>query len=94
MKIERVTATALNVPLHIDLCGVDKRTTLSACYVEVETDDGLIMALSHRELPIHGVQFHPESIASEHGATILRNFLDLAQQWRSEHQAAALIPSA
>ena len=43
--------------------------------------DGLIMGLSHRTAPTHGVQFHPESIASEHGATILRNFLDLAAAW-------------
>jgi len=44
--------------------------------------DGLIMAASHRTLPIHGVQFHPESIASEHGATLCRNFLDLAGDWK------------
>jgi anthranilate synthase/aminodeoxychorismate synthase-like glutamine amidotransferase len=42
------------------------------------TDDGLIMAMQHRTLPIHGVQFHPESIASEHGHAILANFLALA----------------
>jgi anthranilate synthase component 2 len=36
------------------------------------------MGLAHNTLPIHGVQFHPESIASEHGHDILRNFLDLA----------------
>jgi len=47
--------------------------------VTAETDDGLIMAMSHRRLPVHGVQFHPESIASEHGKTILANFLDLAR---------------
>jgi anthranilate synthase component 2 len=58
--------------------------------IEAESDDGLIMALSHRELPVHGVQFHPESIASEHGATILRNFLDLAERWQSEREASAL----
>ena len=62
--------------------------------IEAESDDGLIMALSHRELPVHGVQFHPESIASEHGATILRNFLDLAERWQSEREASALTPSA
>jgi anthranilate synthase component 2 len=49
--------------------------------VTAETADGLIMGLSHRGLPIHGVQFHPESIASERGHDILRNFLDLAQSW-------------
>lgn len=73
---------------------VDRSTCPPVFDIEAETDDGLIMALSHRELPVHGVQFHPESIASEHGATILRNFLDLAQRWRSEHDAAALIPTA
>ncbi|MBV9077843.1 MAG: aminodeoxychorismate/anthranilate synthase component II, partial [Methylobacteriaceae bacterium] len=36
-----------------------------------------------RDLPIHGVQFHPESIASEHGELILRNFLDLAGEWNA-----------
>jgi anthranilate synthase component 2 len=39
-------------------------------------EDGTIMGLRHRELPIHGVQFHPESIASEHGHALLRTFLD------------------
>jgi anthranilate synthase component 2 len=42
------------------------------------------MGLSHRRLPLHGVQFHPESILSEHGERILRNFLDLAAAWRHE----------
>jgi anthranilate synthase component 2 len=49
--------------------------------IEAETDDGLIMAASHVEAPIAGVQFHPESILSEHGATIIRNFLDIARAW-------------
>ncbi|WP_305968179.1 MULTISPECIES: aminodeoxychorismate/anthranilate synthase component II [unclassified Mameliella] len=44
--------------------------------VTAELADGTIMGLMHRELPIHGVQFHPESIASEHGHAMLQNFLD------------------
>jgi len=44
-------------------------------------DGDLIMGLQHKSLPAHGVQFHPESIASEHGHLMLRNFLDLAQNW-------------
>ena len=46
--------------------------------VTARTDDGVIMGLQHKELPIHGVQFHPESIASQHGHTLLRNFLNIA----------------
>ena len=41
------------------------------------------MGLSHRLLPVHGVQFHPESILSEHGVTIMRNFFDLAEAWNA-----------
>jgi anthranilate synthase component 2 len=49
--------------------------------VTAETDDHLVMGLAHIKFPIHGVQFHPESIASQHGSLILKNFLDLAAQW-------------
>jgi len=52
--------------------------------ITAETDDRLIMGLSHASLPVHGVQFHPESIASEHGHLILKNFLDLADAWNVE----------
>ncbi|MCC7048246.1 MAG: aminodeoxychorismate/anthranilate synthase component II [Alphaproteobacteria bacterium] len=49
--------------------------------VTAETADGLVMGLAHRELPMFGVQFHPESIASEHGHKLLGNFLALARQF-------------
>ncbi|HET8726077.1 MAG TPA: aminodeoxychorismate/anthranilate synthase component II [Alphaproteobacteria bacterium] len=55
------------------------RNDLPDCLeITAETDDGLIMALRHKSLPVHGVQFHPESIASEHGHRLLGNFLDIA----------------
>jgi len=47
--------------------------------ITATSDDGVIQGLSHKELPIHGVQFHPESIASEHGHRLIQNFLDIAR---------------
>jgi anthranilate synthase component 2 len=58
---------------------IEREGAPAALEVSAESDDGLIMAVAHRALPIHGVQFHPESIESEHGHAVLRNFLDLAR---------------
>jgi para-aminobenzoate synthetase len=52
------------------------------------SDDGLLMALAHRTRPLWGVQFHPESIITEHGAMILRNFRDLSREWAKRNGAA------
>jgi anthranilate synthase component 2 len=49
--------------------------------VTATTDDGLIMGVQHKTLPMHGVQFHPESIASENGHAILQNFLNIARSF-------------
>ena len=57
---------------------VDRATLPDCLEVTAALDDGTIMGLRHRTLPIEGVQFHPESIASEHGHALLRNFLTLA----------------
>jgi anthranilate synthase component 2 len=55
---------------------VDAESLPADLEVTATLDDGTIMGLQHRALPIHGVQFHPESIASEHGHKMLKNFLD------------------
>ena len=57
---------------------VVKRDTLpDILEVTAETDEGEVMGLRHRQYPIHGVQFHPESVLTAHGKRILRNFLDM-----------------
>jgi para-aminobenzoate synthetase component II len=59
---------------------VIRRETLPACLeVTAETDEGEIMGVRHREYPIWGVQFHPESILTEHGREIMKNFLQLSR---------------
>ncbi len=55
-----------------------ERASLPAALMVTAETDGLIMGLAHRERPVHGVQFHPESIASEKGHDLLKNFLKLA----------------
>ncbi|SMC91920.1 anthranilate synthase component II [Primorskyibacter flagellatus] len=54
---------------------VDRDTLPDALEITAELEDGTIMGLQHKTLPIHGVQFHPESIASEHGHALLQNFV-------------------
>lgn len=57
---------------------VEKGSLPNCLEITATTDDGLIMGLSHKSHPVHGVQFHPESIESENGHALLKNFVDLA----------------
>jgi anthranilate synthase component 2 len=75
---------------------VDRATMPKDLIPNAQTADGLVMGLMHESLPLHGVQFHPESIASEHGHLMLKNFLDLAAQWnakRGRKTAASRAPA-
>ena len=58
---------------------IDPQSMPDDLVVTASADDGTIMGIMHRHHPVHGVQFHPESIASEHGHHMLRNFLDIAK---------------
>jgi len=58
-----------------------------ALEVTASADDDVIMGVMHRAYPVHGVQFHPESIASENGHQVLRNFLDIAAEWNARQRA-------
>ncbi len=63
---------------------VVRNDSMPEALVVTATADDLVMGISHKSLPAHGVQFHPESIASEHGLRILENFLDLASRWNTD----------
>ncbi len=56
---------------------VDRNSVPSCVRITAQTEDGEIMGLSHKTRPVHGVQFHPESIASAHGHQLLQNFMNL-----------------
>jgi anthranilate synthase component 2 len=66
---------------------VKQDTLPDALEVTATTDDGLIMGMQHKSLPVHGVQFHPESIASENGHALLQNFLNLARDFNQQRAA-------
>ena len=58
---------------------IDRESLPDCLKITAESDDGVIQGFSHKDFPIHGVQFHPESIASEHGHQLIQNFLDIAR---------------
>lgn len=68
---------------------VEKSSLPQELEITAETSDGVIMGLQHREHPVHGVQFHPESIASEQGHELLANFLRIAGFKSNRHRPAA-----
>ena len=63
---------------------VERASMPKELMINAETADQLVMGLMHNSLPVHGVQFHPESIASEHGHLMLKNFLDIADAWNKQ----------
>jgi anthranilate synthase component 2 len=58
---------------------IEPESLPAALEVTARSDDGVIMGVMHKTRPVHGVQFHPESIASEQGHILLKNFLDIAR---------------
>ena len=73
---------------------VERESLPSELAATADTDDGIIMGLAHKRFPVHGVQFHPESIASEHGHLLLRNFLEIAAQWNAANGRSRSVKGA
>lgn len=75
-----------SVTRYHSLC-VDRKTLPDCFQIDAvsneEGDKGLLMSISHKEYPLYGVQFHPESIKTPNGITMIRNFLEIAQEYYS-----------
>ncbi len=68
---------------------IDRDSLPDCLEVTAETNDGTIMGCSHRDLPLHGVQFHPESIATKFGHTLLQNFINIVKNGpKTDNEAA------
>ena len=64
---------------------IDRETLSSDFEIDAIAEEGEIMAISHRQFPIYGVQFHPEAVLTEYGYEILDNFDKLCEKWRNDH---------
>lgn len=65
---------------------IDPKTLSNDFHIDAETEDGIIMAISHKKLPVYGVQFHPEAVLTEYGHDLLKNFINLANDWWCENE--------
>ncbi|HSH44824.1 MAG TPA: aminodeoxychorismate/anthranilate synthase component II [Longimicrobiales bacterium] len=101
-KVERIThdgrGVFVNVPTPVNVVryhslAVDEATLPATVEVSARSEGGVVMGIRHRELPMEGVQFHPESILTESGDTMLSNFIRLATHptagWRPERLRSA-----
>ena len=67
---------------------IDPESLPDCLEVTATSDDGVMQGIGHKDLPLHGVQFHPESIASEHGHRLIQNFLDIARSKPGDKKVA------
>lgn len=65
---------------------VDEETLPSCLNIDAMSEDGAIMAISHKMLPVYGIQFHPEAVLTEYGHELLQNFIDLCKEWKNNYE--------
>lgn len=65
---------------------VDDETLPSCLNIDAMSEDGAIMAISHKMLPVYGIQFHPEAVLTEYGHELLQNFIDLCKEWKNNYE--------
>ena len=65
---------------------VDAETLPSCMEIDAMSEDGAIMAISHKTLPVYGIQFHPEAVLTEYGHELLQNFIDLCKEWKNSYE--------
>lgn len=64
---------------------MDSKILTPELLIDAETEDGEIMAISHRKYPIYGLQFHPEALLTEYGHEIIKNFIDICKSWENRN---------
>ena len=65
---------------------VDHNNLPSCLSATAFADDGVLMAISHKQYPIYGIQFHPEAVLTEHGYDLIENYIKLCREWRKDHE--------
>lgn len=61
---------------------VEREDFPSKLRLDALAEDGAVMAISHRKLPVYGVQFHPEAVLTQYGHELIQNFINISQEWR------------
>lgn len=65
---------------------INEKSLPSELIIEARSEDNAVMAVSHKEYPIYGVQFHPEAIMTQYGHELLKNFIDISEEWWEKHE--------
>ena len=65
---------------------IKEETIPEGLTVDARSEDDAVMAISHKEYPVYGVQFHPEAVLTQYGHEILKNFIDLSEEWWNNHE--------